>query len=188
MGRVHFWMRKIVMASLALAMSTALHAQTSQTKNAPTKKTTSTSTRSRQSSVGTNSSKTRQTSARKRRSRRTSGNWRRRGQQKIDPERARQIQEALIREHYLQGEPSGIWDAATQKAMERYQTDNGWQNKNIPDSRALIKMGLGPGQEHLLNPESAMTTQPGTRPISGAPPSPANPSDSPPSSPTAPQN
>ena len=181
-------MRKIVIASLALAMSTALHAQASQTKSSSPKKAASTSTLPQQNRVRTNSSKTRQASTGKRRVRRTSGNWRRRGQQKIDPERARQIQEALIREHYLQGEPSGTWDAATQKAMERYQTDNGWQNKNIPDSRALIKMGLGPGQEHLLNPESAMTTQPGTRPISGAPPSPANPSDSPPSSPTAPQN
>ena len=48
---------------------------------------------------------------------------------------------------------------ATQKAMERYQADNGWQNKTIPDARALIKLGLGPGQEHLLNPETAMTSQ-----------------------------
>jgi hypothetical protein len=44
--------------------------------------------------------------------------------------------------------------------MEKYQADNGWQSKEIPDSRALIKMGLGPDHAHLLNPESAMTTQP----------------------------
>src|SRR5690242_3606933 len=52
-----------------------------------------------------------------------------RGQQAIDTERARQIQEALVREHYLTGEPSGMWDAATQDAMRRYQADQGWQNK-----------------------------------------------------------
>ncbi len=83
---------------------------------------------------------------------------RKRGQQAIDSERARQIQEALIREHYLQGEPSGKWDATTQAAMQRYQSDQGWQTKTIPDSRALIKLGLGPSPEHLLNPESAMTS------------------------------
>ena len=80
-----------------------------------------------------------------------------RGQQAIDSTRAHQIQEALIREHYMQGEPSGPWDAATQAAMQRYQADQGWQSKQIPDSRALIKLGLGPSPDHLLNPESAMT-------------------------------
>ena len=83
--------------------------------------------------------------------------WRR-GQQKIDPKRAREIQEALIREHYLQGKPSGVWDQISQKAMVRYQAQNGWQSKTVPDARALIKLGLGPDHEHLLNPESAMTT------------------------------
>jgi peptidoglycan hydrolase-like protein with peptidoglycan-binding domain len=80
-----------------------------------------------------------------------------RGQKAIDGERVRQIQEALIREHYLKGEPSGKWDASTQQALHRYQADQGWQSKSIPDSRALIRLGLGPDHEHLLNPESAMT-------------------------------
>jgi hypothetical protein len=87
----------------------------------------------------------------------SSSSWKR-GQQKIDPTRANEIQEALVREHYLDGPPSGKWDDASQKAMERYQADNGWQSKTVPDSRALIKMGLGPDHAHLLNPESAMTT------------------------------
>jgi len=84
----------------------------------------------------------------------------RRGQQKIDPERARAIQEALIREHYLNGKASGVWDDTSQKAMQKYQADQGWQSKTTPDSRALIKLGLGPDHEHLLNPESAMTEPP----------------------------
>jgi hypothetical protein len=83
---------------------------------------------------------------------------RKRGQQAIDSARARQIQTALIREHYMQGVPSGSWDSATQAAMQRYQADHGWQSKTTPDSRALIKLGLGPTHDHLLNPESAMTT------------------------------
>jgi len=84
-----------------------------------------------------------------------------RGQQAIDSGRARQIQTALIREHYMQGEPSGSWDSATQAAMKHYQADQGWQSKQIPDSRALIRLGLGPSHDHLLNPESAMTSVPG---------------------------
>ena len=85
---------------------------------------------------------------------------RRRGQQAIDSDRSRDIQTALIREHYMEGEPSGSWDSATQAAMQRYQADQGWQSKTTPDSRALIKLGLGPSHDHLLNPERAMTAAP----------------------------
>lgn len=95
------------------------------------------------------------------------------GQQKIDRQRAEQIQQALIREHYLSGEASGVWDNASQRAMERYQASNGWQTKVVPDSRALIKLGLGPDHEHLLNPESAMTTPPQLSPRTSAADSPA---------------
>jgi hypothetical protein len=83
-----------------------------------------------------------------------------RGQQKIDSERAQSIQEALIREHYLNGEATGTWNQASEDAMRRYQGDHGWQSKTVPDARALIKLGLGPSHDHLLNPESAMTTGP----------------------------
>ena len=94
----------------------------------------------------------------------------RRGQQKIDPERARAIQEALIREHYLNGKASGVWDDTSQKAMQKYQADQGWQSKTTPDSRALIKLGLGPDHQHLLNPESAMTSPPQPAPAQGTTP------------------
>jgi hypothetical protein len=83
-----------------------------------------------------------------------------RGQQAIDGERCREIQQALAREHYMSGQPSGKWDDATQQAMRRYQADQGWQSKSVPDSRALIRLGLGPVHQHLLNPETAMTTEP----------------------------
>jgi hypothetical protein len=97
-----------------------------------------------------------------------------RGQQAIDSGRARQIQTALIREHYMQGEPSGSWDSSTQAAMKRYQADQGWQSKQIPDSRALIKLGLGPSHDHLLNPESAMTSAPGDPKAAARPTPPEN--------------
>jgi len=91
---------------------------------------------------------------------RSSRKRRPRGQEKIDSERAQAIQEALIREHYLSGEATGTWNQASEEAMRRYQADQGWQSKTVPDSRALIKLGLGPSKDHLLNPESAMTTVP----------------------------
>lgn len=66
----------------------------------------------------------------------------------------------MIREHYMTGEATGTWNAASEEAMRRYQADHGWQSKTVPDARALIKLGLGPSKDHLLNPESAMTTVP----------------------------
>lgn len=59
-------------------------------------------------------------------------------------ERATQIQTALIKQGYLTGEPTGTWDAQSISAMQKLQSDNGWQSKVTPDSRALIKLGLGP--------------------------------------------
>jgi hypothetical protein len=83
-----------------------------------------------------------------------------RGQQSIDAERATQIQQALIREHYLDGEATGEWNQATRDALIRFQGDNHWQTKILPDARALIKLGLGPSQQNLLNPESAAMATP----------------------------
>lgn len=79
--------------------------------------------------------------------------WKRHGQQQIQQDRAREIQAALIREHYLNGQPNGVWDARTVAAMRRFQSDQGWQSKVVPDSRALIKLGLGPSHENDLNPD-----------------------------------
>ena len=66
------------------------------------------------------------------------------GQRSIDAARATQIQSALIQQKYLTGAPSGQWDAQTEAAMQKYQADHGWQTKLMPDSRALISLGLGP--------------------------------------------
>lgn len=100
------------------------------------------------------SAKKHHSTSKHRRAKKTS--WKRKGQQGISPERAREIQDALIRQNYLSGEPSGVWDARTQAAMVKYQGDNGWQTKVTPDSRALIKLGLGPNysDNQLVNPPS----------------------------------
>src|SRR5271163_2931013 len=69
------------------------------------------------------------------------------GQHGIDDTRAAQIQASLIKSGYLSGGASGHWDAQTEAAMQKFQGDNGWQTKLIPDSRAIIKLGLGPAQD-----------------------------------------
>lgn len=68
-------------------------------------------------------------------------------QRTIDDSRATEIQTSLIKSGYLSGEASGHWDAQTEAAMQKFQSDNGWQTKLIPDSRAIIKLGLGPHQD-----------------------------------------
>ncbi|MCI0352406.1 MAG: peptidoglycan-binding protein [Acidobacteriales bacterium] len=94
------------------------------------------------------------------------GSWKSRGQQAIDKQRAREIQEALIREKYLQGEPNGVWDARSKQAMQKFQAAHGWQTRSVPDSRALIELGLGPKHENIINPETAMTPAAVMTPVS----------------------
>jgi peptidoglycan hydrolase-like protein with peptidoglycan-binding domain len=140
MARTANWSKKLVALVTILAVSACLSFAASQSK------------------TNTTTHKTSKTSKSAHKSRKKSHKTR--GQQAIDSERCREIQEALAREHYLSGQPSGKWDDSTQAAMRRYQADQGWQNKSVPDSRALIRLGLGPDHEHLLNPETAMTSQP----------------------------
>jgi hypothetical protein len=70
---------------------------------------------------------------------------------KIDNDRTRQIQEALIR-HYP-GRRGGKVDPQTEAALRKMQSDNGWQRQDggAEDSG-------GPNQEHLLNPRPDVGT------------------------------
>jgi hypothetical protein len=77
------------------------------------------------------------------------------GQQAIDSDRVTQIQQALIREHYLNGDANGAWDDSTKAAMQKFQADQGWQTKLMPDSRALKKLGLGPDYSNALNAKNS---------------------------------
>ena len=89
-----------------------------------------------------------------------------RGQQSIQPERVTEIQQALIKAHYLNGEPTGKWDDTTKAAMQKFQGDNGWQTKIMPDSRALVKLGLGEDYSGAINAKSlTLASPPGGAPI-----------------------
>ena|ERR1700712_2356313 len=89
------------------------------------------------------------------------------GQRAIDDSRATEIQTALIRSGYLSGEAKGHWDAETESAMQKFQGDNGWQTKLIPDSRAIIKLGLGPNQNTEVSStgSSAISAQSSSAPV-----------------------
>jgi peptidoglycan hydrolase-like protein with peptidoglycan-binding domain len=82
------------------------------------------------------------------------------GQQAIEPQRVTEIQQALIREHYLSGDANGKWDETTEAAMQKYQADQGWQTRLMPDSRAIKKLGLGPDYSGAINAKSASFTPP----------------------------
>lgn len=88
------------------------------------------------------------------------------GQRTIDDARATQIQSSLIKSGYLSGEASGHWDSETQAAMQKFQEDNGWQTKLIPDSRAIIKLGLGPEQDSKMSTGTSALAAPAASPAS----------------------
>jgi len=141
----------LTMGSLLAVTATATTTSTKSTKSASSShKSTSGSHKS------TKSSSSKPKSAKGKKSAKSTSH----GQHGIDQERTREIQQALIREHYLTGEPTGSWDSTTKDALVRYQAENGWQTKVTPDSRALIKLGLGPDKKGLLNPDTAVMSSP----------------------------
>ncbi|MGH9603460.1 MAG: peptidoglycan-binding domain-containing protein [Terriglobales bacterium] len=137
-------------ALLSAGLALGAHASTKTATPSTTRKPAA-STASKKKVTASKSRKKASSRRSSRRARR--GAWRRRGQQAIDAQRIRQIQEALVREKYLAGDSTGAWDERSKQAMVKYQQDNGWQTRVIPDSRALIKLGLGPTYAGI-NPDS----------------------------------
>ena len=67
-------------------------------------------------------------------------------QQQPDPQRIREIQQALSSRGYAV-EPTGVWDAATVEALKRFQEDHDIRNfsgRGKLDPLTLIALGLGP--------------------------------------------
>lgn len=141
-----------MLLAVALMASPALSAQTHKHHSKAHARTVSHKSSTRHAS--THHARYRHTRYRRLRHRRV------RGQQAISTDRVTEIQQALIREHYLNGDPSGEWDSGTRAAMVRFQSDNGWQTKLTPDSRALKKLGLGPDYSNALNAKTASFTAP----------------------------
>jgi peptidoglycan hydrolase-like protein with peptidoglycan-binding domain len=59
------------------------------------------------------------------------------------PERISEIQSALARNGYYQGNPNGKWDSNTIGAMQKFQSDHGLDATGKLDALSLQKLGLG---------------------------------------------
>ena len=60
----------------------------------------------------------------------------------IPTERVTEIQRALIKEGYLEGQATGQYDDATIAAMKQFQTDNGFPASGLPSAYTLKKLGV----------------------------------------------
>jgi hypothetical protein len=84
------------------------------------------------------------------------------GQMAPTPARYKEIQAALVQKGYLNGEPSGVWDADSMDAMRRYQTDQKLTPTGRVTASALIGLGLGP--KPADSPATAAPPEPAARP------------------------
>lgn len=150
----------VLIALLAIAPFAQAKTTTTPPKKSPsTLKSTGKSTASKKSTHSTSAKSTAHSSHGKHTKHVAKKSWKTKGQKTIASDRTREIQEALIKQHYLsEGDNTGVWDTKTQEACRKLQGDNGWQTKVLPDSRALIKLGLGPDHKDVLNPETAATS------------------------------
>ncbi len=77
----------------------------------------------------------------------------------IPPDRVREIQSALKREGYLQGEPSGQYDRATVEAMTKYQQEHNCRSTGYPTAESLQKLGLT-RQRRVTQPNPSNESKP----------------------------
>jgi len=59
------------------------------------------------------------------------------------PDRISEIQSALARNGYYQGNANGKWDSSTVAAMQKFQSDHGLDATGKLDALSLQKLGLG---------------------------------------------
>ena len=89
-------------------------------------------------------------------------------------DRIAEIQSALARSGYYQGDPNGKWDADTIGAMQKFQSSNGLDATGKLDALSLQKLGLGSSIAGVSAPKPLMPPA-----GSEAPPPPAALSDEP---------
>jgi hypothetical protein len=90
------------------------------------------------------------------------------------PERITQIQSALARGGYYQGDPSGKWDADTVAAVQKFQSANNIDATGKLDAPTLQKLGLGSDIAGVAAPKQVVPK------ISAGEPGAATPSPAPP--------
>jgi peptidoglycan hydrolase-like protein with peptidoglycan-binding domain len=96
------------------------------------------------------------------------------------PDRIKEIQSALARGGYYQGEPNGKWDLNTASAMQKFQSGNGLEPSGKINALSLQKLGLG---SEIAGVSAPRPVAPLGTPAPVAPsPAPAHPPSTPPSS------
>src|SRR6202453_2986201 len=95
------------------------------------------------------------------------------------PARISEIQSALARNGYYQGQPNGKWDSNTVSAMQKFQSGNGLEPSGKLNALSLQKLGLGSSVAGVSAPKPV---QPAGRKPSASPTS----STAPPSAPQCP--
>jgi peptidoglycan hydrolase-like protein with peptidoglycan-binding domain len=96
------------------------------------------------------------------------------------PDRIKEIQSALARGGYYQGEPNGKWDLNTASAMQKFQSGNGLEPSGKINALSLQKLGLGSEIAGVSAPKPVAPAPAAAAPL----PSPARPPSTPPSSTT----
>ena len=83
-------------------------------------------------------------------------------------DRISEIQSALAREGYYQGDPNGKMDGSTVAALQKFQSANGIDSNGKLDAPTLQKLGLGSDIAGVSAPKQVM---PAASPAPATPPS-----------------
>jgi peptidoglycan hydrolase-like protein with peptidoglycan-binding domain len=91
------------------------------------------------------------------------------GQKAPTADRITEIQTALSRDGYYQGEPNGKWDSNTVAAVQKFQSSNGMDANGKLDAPTLQKLGLGSDIAGVSAPKPIVRGLPNAAPSSSAP-------------------
>jgi hypothetical protein len=102
------------------------------------------------------------------------------------PERISEIQSALARNGFYEGDPNGKWDSKSVAAMEKFQSSNNLEPTGKFDALTLQKLGLGSDIAGVSAPKSVPQVSPVPAPSAPPKTSPDTPSQPPSKTPDAP--
>jgi peptidoglycan hydrolase-like protein with peptidoglycan-binding domain len=89
-------------------------------------------------------------------------------------DRISEIQTALSRGGYFEGNPNGKWDATTVAAMQKFQSANGLNSSGKIDATTLQKLGLGSSTAGLNAPKAPKKADPSATNVAARPTSATN--------------
>jgi hypothetical protein len=87
-----------------------------------------------------------------------------------DPDRYREIQEALAANGYFKGDANGAWGDDSVDALKRFQADHQLPNDGKISSLSLIGLGLGPSHATAAVPPGKDSAAASLAPVTTPPP------------------